>query len=275
MKLAVVVASLDLEKTREYWQTWGVDKETFMTVAVTPRGAPMPQEFVNESCLFLLTEGIVGVVPAFAAGVRAAAELGADIVACLHDDLAIEQKRTALLPWTYEWHSWDEAVRAWFVAKPKCGLVGFGGATSLGDPRIYETPYSPYQLARGGFMSNMKDAEAHGRRELSPRRAVCFDGFSQIGRASLMVKLYNRLETLGVIHHAFDSALGAMAIREGWECWYLPISVHHAGGVTAVGSEAYQEWAKSKVTDGDKGFWEGAHRILYEELRDVLPLRVE
>jgi hypothetical protein len=55
----------------------------------------------------------------------------------------------------------------------------------------------------------------------------------------------------------------------------IPVKCHHAGGQTAVGDQGYQAWAKAKIAGGDQGFWEESHRYFYEELRDVLPLRLK
>lgn len=271
MKLAIVTASLDPEKTQEYWGSWAERAEEHVTLFMAHPTAkfsiPYDSVVAETAVVIVPTRRIVGVIPAFMAGIRAARiggyAVGYDIIACLHDDLRIDEP------------AWDRRVVRFFETHPRCGMVGFSGASGLGDPDIYEKPYAPHQLARRDFFSNMSDAEKHGRRELQPRRAACFDGFSQIGRASLLLKLFERLTALGVVHHMYDSALGAMSIRDGWENWYLPISCHHAGGMTAVGSGAYNEWAKTQRTDGDQGFWEESHRILYEELRDVLPVVVE
>jgi hypothetical protein len=267
VKLVVVTASLDAEKTREYWESWAERAVGNVSVVwVRPKEAEEDEErIIQEGDYYIasvLTDGIVGVVPAFAAGVKKAEEFGADIIACFHDDLRIDEK------------GWDQKIKHWFQVEKKCGLAGFFGARHLGAGDIYQTPYSPMQLARGECGSNMLEAEKHGERWLTPRKVACFDGFSQIGRAGLMGRLYRRLEQLGVKHHAYDSALGAMSIREGWENWFLPIACHHAGGLTAVANEKYQAWAKGMDPRGDQAFWEESHRICYEELRGVLPLVV-
>ena len=258
MKMIVVSASLSPEKTFDFWSSWWKRS-----------GQPIKWEMVwvhphamagQGRATQVVTGGIVGVVPAFAAGVRKAKEMGADIIACFHDDLRIDED------------GWDTQVVKLFAEKPRCGLAGFFGAKSLGASDIYASDYSPMQLARGECGSNMLEAEKHGERWVVPTRVACFDGFSQIGRADFMVKAYDKLEKLGVIHHAYDSAIGAMAIRDGYECWMLPIKCHHAGGMTAVGSAEYNEWAKKK--GGDQEIWKKSHQILYEELRDVLPLSV-
>lgn len=222
---------------------------------------------------------ILGVVPAFAIGVQRALEDGADIIACLHDDLLIQQ------------YAWDLTVKHFFYAHPRCGLVGFGGGTGLGAGDIYQTPYNPMQLARQDFVSNMQDAEAHGRRGLVPERVACLDGFSQIGRREFwrgfgadrpnvicptckstgfgasawkagqclfcdgteggdppQSDLFSLMQSWGVVHHFYDGMLGAFAKRLGWEVWMLPVAVHHLGGQTAVGDPAYHQWANQQLT---------------------------
>lgn len=210
-----------------------------------------------------------------------------DLIACLHDDLEIRDPH------------WVDRVCGYFAANPAMGLAGFGGATGLGDSDLYQTPYRPEQLARKGFRSNLVDAEVHGIRSLLSERVACLDGFSQIGRREFWEgrvashtwkngeavniltdpttdrrRPWTQLEQLGFVHHAYDGALGCLAARHGWETWYLPIACKHWGGQTAVGDPGYQQWAKTQVSEGDHGFWKEAHRIWYDNFRDVLPLRV-
>jgi hypothetical protein len=147
------------------------------------------------------------------------------------------------------------------------------------------------QLARIMFRSNMVNAEMHGIRSLLTEQVACLDGFSQIGRRDFWygehththradgaakgdVRPWTYLEQLGVVHHFYDGMLGCLAARYGWETWYLPVRCDHHGGLTAVGDRGYQEWAKTKTTEGDHGFWTEAHEIGYREFRDVLPLRI-
>jgi hypothetical protein len=229
------------------------------------------------------TREILGVVPAFNVGVARALHDGAQIIACLHDDLLIEQD------------GWDETVVNLFKACPRAGLCGFGGARGLGSDDLYKTPYQPMQLARQGFRSNMRHAEAHGIRSEVAEPVACLDGFSQIGKREFWegftertlrtgeghqillngeeTNLFAVMEAWGMIHHWYDGALGAFAKRLGYMVWYLPVACHHYGGRTAVADTRYTEWAKTQVTDGDAGFWEAAHRIGYAEFRDVLPIR--
>lgn len=206
-----------------------------------------------------------GVVPAFAKGVEAAFADGAQAVLCLHDDVLIEED------------GWDRLVlqvRRGGLTTWTPQFAGFGGSTSLGSDRLYQDPYDPMQLARGPFRSNMRDAEAHGARTDRMERAVVFDGFAQLGHKSWFRDAWKWLADSGIQHHFYDGILGCLAARAHVQGWLLPVQCHHFGGRTAVGSEAYQAWAKTQHPDGDQGFWQEAHRIGYEQFRDVLPVRL-
>jgi hypothetical protein len=240
---------------------------------------------------------ILGVVPAFNLGVAQALKDGHQIIACFHDDLEIEEA------------GWDNTVISLFKACPRAGLVGFGGAKGLGEEDIYRTPYNPMQLVRKRFISNMRHAEVHGERCEVACPVACLDGFSQVGLASywrgwhrdssrqeygtdprhtlkLEANLFGILEAAGVVHHAYDAALGAFAAQLGYQVWFSPIKVHHHGGLTAVADSRYLNWAlqtyeyedlerpEKGVSRGDAAFWEKSHRAVYELFRGVLPIRV-
>jgi hypothetical protein len=213
----------------------------------------------------------LGTVPAFAEGVKRALAAGHSIIACLHDDLLIEED------------GWDSAVLDAFRVRPKMGLAGFLGGTGLGDSDIYQKPYAPHQLARQGVWSNERNAEAHGGRTRQAKQVAVLDGFSQIGRAAFWQRrhrdstagnLYEIMAAWGITHHAYDAALGCFANLLGWEVWMLPIACWHQGGQTAVGDSGYAEWAKTIVPGGDQDFWEIAHKEVYDRFRDELPIRV-
>lgn len=293
-RLAIVTATLDVGRALECISSWQTPDHTVDLIVVDQGqvGVPEYPGPVHQ----ILTHKIKGVVPAFAEGVQAALETDAEIIACLHDDLLIEDPE------------WAQKVLEWFDASPHCGLLGFGGGTGLAAGDIYQTPYNPMQLARQDFVSNMRDAESHGRRARSggghrwpylPERVACLDGFSQIGRREYWEgqergrtwtgeqgrpeNLFETMQHWGLIHHAYDAALGAFAARLGWEVWMLPIACHHYGGRTAVADTRYHEWANRYAASterggviegtGDQVFWERSHRIVYEQFRDVLPIR--
>ena len=286
-RLAVVTATLDLDRAKDCINSWAERADYDFTSVLVWSGTAADSDARTKAFapevdhrqgrnIFVLRPEILGVVPAFALGVECALQAGAEIIACFHDDLLIEDD------------SWDTEVLSHFDGEPRMGLCGFGGGTGLGHQDIYQKGYSPYDLAREGFISNMREAEAHGRRVTRPTRVACLDGFSQIGRREYWCgrvrggveaipidkNLMAYMADWGLVHHAYDAALGAFAARLGWETWMLPIACHHFGGRTAVGDPRYVEWAQTIVPGGDKDFWELAHRLVYDAFRDVLPIRV-
>lgn len=290
MKLVVVTATTNPEQARSCMESWGdVHK-----VVVVNNASPLPSADRRADPVTWLTyDEYLGSVSAFRRGTDFVLDRipDADIIACLHDDLEIQDA------------DWQKKVIRHFEKVPSCGLLGFGGAIGLGDADIYQKPYAPTQLARIGFRSNLRDAEVHGVRSLISEEVACLDGFSQIGRREFWLgqtaskqwtgtpgqpdfkflptprlndteqRPWTVLEDLGIVHHLYDGLLGAIAARYGWETWYLPIRCHHYGGRTAVGDVGYQQWATDRIAGGDHGFWEAAHRIGYDSFKDVLPLR--
>lgn len=275
-QLAIVTATTSLERSRPCRWSWEQHAAHKLHVYEVLNGGDTGKPYL-------------GVVPAFAAGVRRALAAGHEIIACLHDDLMILED------------DWDLLVLQHFRMHPESGLAGFLGGKGLGRDDIYRTPYSPYQLAREQVLSNEKNAEAHGQRWLIPTRVAVLDGFSQIGRRKFWegrfrdgrlqrdqvypgdphawgphggTNLYAEMASWGLTHHAYDAALGAFAARLGWHVWMLPIQCWHLGGQTAVGDPGYAEWAKTIVPEGDQDFWAIAHQLVYERFRDVLPVRV-
>lgn len=254
-RLVIVTATTNRARAQAAIDSWG-DHETI----VVENGGAAASPYL-------------GTVPAFRRGVdQALVETDAEVIACLHDDLEIHER------------DWAAKVLRYVDRIPAIGLMGFGGAKGLGSDELYRTPYDPMQLARVGFRSDLVDAEAHGARSLLAERVACLDGFSQIGRRAFFAgetrdggrigRPWTALEQLGFIHHFYDSALGCLAARAGWETWYVPVRATHRGGQTAVGDPGYQRWAAEQTAGGDQGFWAAAHRIGYEEFRDQLPLRV-
>jgi hypothetical protein len=238
LKLVAVTCHLDAKKTEDYWGTWSQDVDT---VAVT---------------------GVFGPVPAFYQGcLEAYKHYKPDIIACLHDDVAIHDRQ------------WASRVRLAFAEDPNLLLCGFGGALGLGESWIYQRPFEPMSLVRKDFISNMDLAEAHGRRVTEVTDIACLDGFSLIGRAEFMIAGYHLFKGLGVLHHGFDSAFGALAKRWGGKTKLIPIRVHHAGGLTAVGMRQYQDWAQANH-GGDSSIHYNAHKLIWQEFKDVLPIPV-
>jgi hypothetical protein len=268
-ELVVVSATANPEKTLKYWSSWRKTvANPFRLVMVVGGKGTNPETIAKmdevnaqfEDGDSIIMRDLDGTIPAFFSGVLEASKNGVpEIIACFHDDLEILEK------------DWDKKLLGVFENE-KVLLAGFSGGTGLGSVDIYDTPYSPYQLARQDFVSNMKDAEAHGRRSTDVERIACTDGFSIVGRGDFILECYTAARELGIVHHAYDSLFGGWCYKAGYEARMVPVYCHHAGGVTAVGSEAYQKFARSRNPGGDGYFWEQAHKIMYEEMRGVLPI---
>lgn len=287
MTLAIVTATLDWNRALACVTSWRERAAGPVGLYTVHQGMGNADWVRKDGAYLYMTREIVGVVPAFNIGVTRALHDGADIIACLHDDLLIEQDR------------WDETVIQLFKACPRAGLCGFGGAKGLGADDLYKVPYQPMQLARQGFRSNMHHAEAHGIRSEVAEPVACLDGFSQIGTRDFWEglpcvngpvrrvqgykaePLFQIMEDWGVVHHFYDGMLGCFAKRLGYMTWFLPVACHHFGGVTAVADPRYHAWADAATrglnvdaTTGDQHFWTQAHQIGYYQFRDVLPIRV-
>ena len=65
-------------------------------------------------------------------------------------------------------------------ADPEVAVASFCGALGHGTDDIYNGPYDYRQLARQDFISNMKDAERHGKRVLSPCDVAVVDSMAII-----------------------------------------------------------------------------------------------
>lgn len=277
MKIAIVTATTDPFKSSEFWSTWRLGNNLPLVLVingVASKFSAHEEKFLKdlgnhtdlrEHDVVHVVDDYLGTVPAFAEGFRIAREAGAEIICCFHDDLRIDDR------------IWDMMVEGHFEDHPDCWLAGFSGAMGVGRPGMYDGLFDPMSLARHNFGSDMQDAEAHGERWKESRRVAVCDGFSLILKTSEHRHKENPFAYLaerGVIHHAYDVAIGALARRQGKETWFLPIPCHHAGGRTAVLDTGYLEWAKTKNPDGDHGLWLDAHRIVWDEFQDVLPFHV-
>lgn len=183
-----------------------------------------------------------------------------DILCYIHDDLQILEA------------GWDRRVRSVFEHDPKCGLAGFGGSTALGGNEIYKVPYEVHQLGRRDFYSNMVGAEVHGTRTTKEMPIVFTDGQSMIVRRELLDKIGGwSWWPFEHIHHAYDYGIACMARRHGYGAWLVPCEVNHIGFQTAS-QPTYKDLADKY--GGDAAVHDASHRFVYNEFRDVLPLRL-
>ncbi len=180
-----------------------------------------------------------------------------DIQMLVHDDVTIHES------------NWAASVMALFD-NPQCVAVGLGGATGLGNPDLYRTRYNIWNLARRGYASNQTDAEVHGARFTGSRRVAVLDAFFMAIRTDFLAVLggwpIGRLT-----HHGLDLWLACEAARAGKETFMVGVScTHHGGGTSTKPAYAEAKWLKggSMQTDHTE-----PHRWLYDNYRDVLPIR--
>lgn len=177
-----------------------------------------------------------------------------DIICYLHDDLLIKDR------------DWSVRVRHEFETDKEVGIVGFGGAVEHGSRDIYKAPYDYHQLGRSEFLSNMQDAEVHGKRFRGERDVAVLDGFSLIVRTELLDNAQGWPLLTPINYVGYDYWLCCMAHRFKYKIRLVGVSCHHLGGRTWV-AKGY-----SKSDKCQKEFLD-SHRYIYEEFKDVLPFR--
>lgn len=186
-----------------------------------------------------------------------------DYIAFIHSDVTIHD------------NNWHLAVENFFRSHPRCGLVGFGGAVALGDPDLYKKRYQLIQLARFGYASNQDDWQVHGDHLEEPCRVAVLDGFFMCFRRTPYEQMggWQRALDLGLMFHCYDTFACCMMARLGWEVWALPVPCLHRGGAVSI-LGAYDAWLRTQGLDGDVDVHQRAHKVIYNEFKDVLPLKV-
>ncbi len=170
-----------------------------------------------------------------------------DIICYMHDDVEVFEK------------NWDIRVLKEFE-DPTIGVVGFGGALGLGMGDLYDPPYEIRKFARQQFMSNMRSAELHGARFTGERDVSCFDGFAIFVRRELLKKMGGWPVSTPIGYWWYDQMLGCEAKRRGYRCRLVGVDCEHLGGKSP------------SIVPEDN---DACHRYMYENYRDVLPLRVQ
>lgn len=181
-----------------------------------------------------------------------------DVIVYCHDDLTIHDP------------AWLSRLTALFE-NPECVAAGFGGATSLGRPDLYRKRFSIWNMARGGYASNQRDAEVHGERFTGDRQVAVLDAFCMAVRVEW---LRNRggWPVEHITFHCLDLWLACEAARDDKEIWMSGVDVLHSGGGTSV-TEKYQSsaWLQGGNTGEDHL---RPHVWLFENYRDCLPIEV-
>lgn len=175
-----------------------------------------------------------------------------DILCYLHDDVICRED------------GWDERVRKEFEDST-VGIVGFGGARWHGVPTLYKTPYRLNDLRRGGYLSNVDDAETHGDRFDGACAVSVLDGFALCCRRSFLDRIggWSILGRSNIDFLCYDYSICALARRFGYRIRVVGVRCHHLGGGTSVGMNIDRQEE-----------YERSHRWFYDEFKDVMPASV-
>jgi hypothetical protein len=184
------------------------------------------------------------VVEAYQLGYRGTTE---PILAMIHDDVMIYEQ------------GWDQRVLREFD-DPAVGVVGFGGALGHGTPNLYTVPYHLPNLARQHFISNMRDAEKHGKRFTGAWDVAVLDGFALFVRRSVLDKWGGWPVDGKVDYFMYSENLCCEARRQGYRIRLVGVDCEHLGGKSSGTSLPYS--------------YEDEHKYFYEHNRDVMPYRV-
>ncbi len=181
-----------------------------------------------------------------------------DVTVYLHDDVAIHDP---------DWHT---KVMSLFD-NPNCVAVGLGGATSLGRPDLYRKPFDIWNMARGGYCSNQRDAEVHGERFAGVKRVAVLDAFFMAVRSSFL-RSVGGWPVGSLTHHCLDLWLACETAREGKEMWMVGCDCNHYGGRSST-APAYAKaaWLQGGSMEQDHI---QPHRWIFDNYRDVLPIGV-
>ncbi len=184
----------------------------------------------------------------------------ADVIVFMHDDVEVFT------------NNWVEAIAKIFYESPDTAIVGLGGATGIGTPDIYKTPYHITQLQRTNYYSNQRDWQVHGKRETSVRDVAVVDGFFMAVRTSFLDEVQG-WKWFPYSFHCYDTGLCLMAARRGWKVKMIGLDCHHHGGGTSTKPE-YEKWCRERGTDMGREHSE-PHLFLYNEFADLLPYEVK
>lgn len=182
-----------------------------------------------------------------------------DVLLLLHDDVVCRERE------------WDLRLMAEFIDDPQTAVVGFGGALSHGLPDLYKTPYQLQQLQRGGYRSNVDDAEVHGARFTGRCEVAVLDGFALAVRRSFLDRIggWSKIAE-GCNFFNYDYAICAMARRYKQKVRLVGVRCHHRGGQTSV-QHGKEESVRKYI---DQEAYDQAHKWFYQEFADVMPAKV-
>lgn len=183
----------------------------------------------------------------------------ADILMYIHDDVTIHDAQ------------WVDRVMRIFRDRPRCVCVGLGGAWGLGHDDLYKTRFRMAHMARQGYASNQTDWKTHGTHEKGDKRVAVVDAFFLAVRTDFM-GLVGGWPVGHLTHHCLDLWIACEAARHGREVWMTGVNcTHHGGGSSTKPMYKAAKWLQGRSLEQDHY---RPHRWLYEEYKDVLPIRV-
>ncbi len=182
-----------------------------------------------------------------------------NVLVYMHDDCSIFDT------------NWCERVSLELM-ESKVAIVGFGGATSIGIDDIYKVPYQIQQLIRSDYRSNQTGWEVHGLRETGERRVAVVDGFFMAIKGSFLRQV-GGWDWIQSNFHCYDLAMCLEAYRQGLEVRTVGVACDHHGGGTSTKGE-YANWCKENATTLEEEH-SRPHVWLYNEYRDILPIRIK
>jgi hypothetical protein len=213
-------------------------------------------------------------------------ETSEEIIGFLHDDVVVYER------------GWDQRVLNCF-SDPAVGLCGFGGALGHGVRHLYTVPYRLPDLARQDFLSNMRDAEVHGKRFTGERDVAVIDGFAGFVRRPILDKWWQNYCRCG--HTIEAHAEGHSMEREGWKCVYCSACGGYKSGgfphgvpvgyymlwenlccevrrqgyrIRLVGCDCEHLGGRTSTVHQVTDDYEAEHAYFYSRNRDVMPYRV-
>lgn len=182
----------------------------------------------------------------------------APILCYLHSDVEIFEQ------------GWDQRVLAEFD-DPSVGVVGFGGGLQHGTKDIYKTPYALSQLARGGYLSNVRDADHHGTRFQGSCDVAVLDGFCLVVRRGLLDRV-GGWPVASLPFHCYDYWACITTHKLGYRVRLVGVDCQHHGGATST-TPAYQEWSQRILGKTDAQVHAESHRWIYEYGLGYIPWR--
>ena len=185
---------------------------------------------------------------------------------------------------TWQWDGWQQCVNGWnqnamfprrttieyerrvvdayqaIYEKTKEGVIG---GTMHGSADLYNPPFIISKLARGGFMSNLREAEIHGKRFTGECNVAVLDGIALFVRREVLRATGGWPVNTPIDYFLYSEWICCMARRLGYKIRMVGVKCDHLGG------------RSTGLNQTAKFDYEGEHRWLWENFKDVLPVEVQ